>query len=179
MSSNRLLLTIPLLVFLGFGYFFVAGIFNSKNNELPSQFIGREAPNLNLEPFPGSPIPNQEDLTLNGVKLVNYWASWCTPCRAEHPSLQYLAELGIPIIGINYKDEEEHALGFLAELGNPFQLIGSDPKGRTAVEWGVYGIPETFIVNGEGKVTFRFPGPITQRVLNDLILAEIDKAKYQ
>ena len=179
MLSNRLLLTIPLLVFLGFGYFFVAGIFNSNNNGLPSQFIGREAPNLNLEPFPGSPIPNQEDLTLNGVKLVNYWASWCTPCRAEHPSLQYLAELGIPIIGINYKDEEEQALGFLAELGNPFQLIGSDTKGRTAVEWGVYGIPETFVVNGEGKVTFRFPGPITQRVLNDLILAEIDKAKYQ
>ena len=178
MLSNRLLLTLPLLVFLGFGVFFVSGIFNSSNNELPSQFIGKDAPILNLEPFHGNSVPNIEDLTTEGVKLVNFWASWCTPCRAEHPHLEYLAENGIPIIGINYKDEEAHALSFLDELGNPFHKIGTDNIGRTALEWGVYGIPETFIVNGQGKVTFRFPGPITQRVLDDII-AEIAKAKNQ
>ncbi len=178
MLSNRLLLTLPLLVFLGFGVFFVSGIFNSSNNELPSQFIGRDAPKLNLEPFHDNPVPDREDLTTKSVKLVNFWASWCTPCRAEHPHLEYLAENGIPVIGINYKDEEAHALSFLDELGNPFHKIGTDKIGRTALEWGVYGIPETFIVNGQGKVTFRFPGPITQRVLDDFI-AEIAKAKNQ
>ncbi len=179
MLSNRLLLTLPLLIFLGFGIFFVSGIFNSSNNELPSQFIGRDAPRLNLQPFPDNPIPTNEYLAREGVKLVNYWASWCTPCRAEHPNLQFLAENGIPIIGINYKDEEEHALSFLGELGNPYQVIGTDKNGRTALEWGVYGIPETFIVNEQGKVTFRFPGPITQRTLDNTILPEIEKAKFQ
>ncbi len=179
MFDNRLILALPLLVFLGFGFFFVSGIFNSSNDELPSQFIGKDAPELNLASFSDSPIPTNMDLSSGGVTLVNYWASWCTPCRAEHPSLKFLADMGIPIIGINYKDEEEHALAFLNELGNPFTKIGTDKNGRVALEWGVYGIPETFIINGQGKVTLRFPGPITQRVLYDSILPEIEKAKLQ
>ena len=179
MPSNRLILAIPLLAFLGFGFFFVAGIFNTSQNELPSQFIGKDAPRLDLAKFQDNPVPTSEDLTSGGVKLVNYWASWCTPCRAEHPNLKYLADQGIPIIGINYKDQEIQALSFLAELGNPFHRIGTDKMGRTALEWGVYGIPETFIVNGQGQVTYRFPGPITQRVLDEIILTEIAKAEIK
>lgn len=179
MLGNRLILAIPLLLFLGFGAFFAAGIFNTGDNKLPSQFIGKKAPELNLASFGQGSIPTNRDLANEGVKLVNYWASWCTPCRAEHPNLQYLADKGIPIFGINYKDEEKHAKRFLDELGNPFQKIGTDRKGRTALEWGVYGIPETFVVNGKGEVTYRFAGPITQRVLDDVILTEIQNAKIE
>ncbi len=111
------------------------------------------------------------------MKLVNFWASWCGPCRAEHPSLARLAAEGVPIYGINYKDEPEKALGFLGELGNPYAGIGADPAGRTAIDWGLYGVPETFVIDGEGRILLRFAGPITERSLASDIRPAIAAAR--
>ncbi len=103
------------------------------------------------------------------MKLVNYWASWCAPCRVEHPTLEELAAEGVPIYGINYKDDPAKALAFLAELGNPYVAMGADASGRTALDWGVYGVPETFVIDGDGTVILRFAGPITGSVLEKTI----------
>ena len=114
---------------------------------------------------------------MGGVKLVNYWASWCAPCRVEHPHLEALAEEGVTIYGVNYKDQPGNALGFLEELGDPYTAIGADPNGRMALDWGLYGVPETYVIDGEGRVVLRFPGPITERVLEGQIRPAIEKAR--
>lgn len=113
------------------------------------------------------------------VKLVNYWASWCAPCRAEHPNLVALADEGLPIYGINYKDDPDKALAFLAELGNPYKAVSADDTGRTAIDWGLYGVPETYVLAGDGTVILRFAGPITQRSLEDTIRPAIAEASAQ
>jgi cytochrome c biogenesis protein CcmG/thiol:disulfide interchange protein DsbE len=104
-----------------------------------------------------------------GVKLVNFWASWCGPCRVEHPTLVQLGAEGVTIHGVNYKDEPQNALRFLAELGNSYAAIGADTTGRTGLLWGLYGVPETFVIDGEGRIVLRFAGPVTQRVLEETI----------
>jgi cytochrome c biogenesis protein CcmG/thiol:disulfide interchange protein DsbE len=111
------------------------------------------------------------------VKLVNFWASWCAPCRVEHPVLEDLAADGLPIIGVNYKDDPEKALGFLAELGDPYTAVGADPEGRTGLDWGLYGVPETFVIDSDGTVLLRHPGPITRDVLDRRIMPAIDEAR--
>ncbi|MFT6426670.1 MAG: cytochrome c biogenesis protein CcmG/thiol:disulfide interchange protein DsbE, partial [Celeribacter sp.] len=111
-----------------------------------------------------------------GVKLVNYWASWCAPCRAEHPQLEALSDEGVTVYGINYKDKPEAAIGFLNELGNPYAAVGADEPGRTALEWGLYGVPETYVVNADGEITYRFAGPITAEIMDKYIKPEIAKA---
>jgi cytochrome c biogenesis protein CcmG/thiol:disulfide interchange protein DsbE len=112
------------------------------------------------------------------VTLVNVWASWCVPCRDEHP---YLVELGrshgVRLVGINYKDNPENARRFLGALGSPFRAIGVDPSGRTAVDWGVYGVPESFIVDGAGTIRYKVIGPIASKDTLTTILAELEKAK--
>jgi cytochrome c biogenesis protein CcmG, thiol:disulfide interchange protein DsbE len=112
-----------------------------------------------------------------GVKIVNYWASWCAPCRVEHPHLMALAEEGIPIYGINYKDDPEKALGFLDELGDPYAALGADSTGRTAIDWGVYGVPETYVIDGEGTVVFRLAGPVTSLTLESQVRPAIEAAR--
>ncbi|OZO45542.1 hypothetical protein CGU37_28930 [Pseudomonas fluorescens] len=97
--------------------------------------------------------------------MVNFWASWCAPCRVEHPNLEALAEQGVTVYGVNYKDKPEAALKFLAELGNPYAAIGQDDTGRMGLNWGVYGVPETYVINGDGRIVMRHAGPITQRVI--------------
>jgi len=111
------------------------------------------------------------------VTLVNYWASWCAPCRVEHPNLEELAESGITIYGVNYKDKPGNALGFLEELGNPYAAMGADAQGRMALDWGVYGVPETYVIDGDGQIVLRFAGPITDRVMEKTILPAIEKAR--
>ena len=102
-----------------------------------------------------------------GVKIVNFWASWCAPCRAEHPALIDLAG-EVPVYGVNRDVTPEDAIGFLDELGNPFSAVAFDPGGRKSLDWGVYGLPETFVIDGDGKVLFRFAGPI-HRVMETTI----------
>jgi cytochrome c biogenesis protein CcmG/thiol:disulfide interchange protein DsbE len=117
------------------------------------------------------------DLRDGAVKIVNYWASWCAPCRAEHPNLTQLAGEGIPVYGVNYKDAPGQALGFLEELGDPYAAQGADPQGRMALDWGLYGVPETYVIAGDGTVVLRFPGPITQRVIADKIRPALEDAR--
>ena len=165
----------PLILFAAFGTLLYAGLLRDGEGGLPSGIIGRTA-ELAPAALGTSDPPNDADLLIGGAKLVNFWASWCAPCRVEHPNLMALAAQGVVIHGINYKDDEANALDFLAELGDPFAKIGADRDGRVGIEWGVYGIPETFVVDRNGKVTLRFAGPITSRVMRERILPALASA---
>ena len=145
---------------------------------LPSTFIGKPAPAFELPPlYQGQPGLSSADMTAPGVKLVNIWASWCVPCRVEHPRLTELAAMGLTVHGINYKDAEAAAKQFLDELGNPFTLIGADRKGRIGIEWGVYGVPETFVVDGRGRIVYKHIGPIQGSDIENKILPAVAKAR--
>ncbi len=170
---------IPPVIFLGLASLFYFNLGKEGARNLPSTMIGRQAPELNIVKLRDDPAPTAADLTAPGVKLVNFWASWCVPCRAEHPFLMEIANSGIKIIGINYKDSNENGRGFLAELGDPFYKVGADLAGRTGIDWGVYGIPETFVVDGTGKILLRNPGPINRRIYEEKILPVIKAAQQQ
>lgn len=155
------LLILPPLVFLGFASTAYVALKRENPEELPSALVGQPAPGLERTvALRDDPAPTTADLAAPGVKLVNFWASWCAPCRVEHPVLDALAAEGIPVIGINYKDDPEKARAFLAELGDPYAKIGADESGRTGLDWGIYGVPETFVVDGKGTVVMRYPGPL-------------------
>lgn len=146
---------------------------------VPSVLIGRTAPATELQPLVGTNLPglNSVDLAAGGKPtLVNVWASWCAPCREEHPVLEKLAaDPRIRLVGINYKDQRENAVAFLGQLGNPFQAIGIDPTGRTAIDWGVYGVPETFLVGADGVVRYKFIGPLSDEAVSTVLMPEIEK----
>jgi len=186
-SAPKLLLAaIPLLIFGGlvgvFGYQLLSG---RDTSELPSALIGRPVPTFDLPALPnlkaaGKAVPGLATTDLKGrVKLVNIFASWCAPCRAEHPVLMKLSEdTRFDVVGINYKDEPQNALRFLGALGNPFTNVGSDRKGRTAIEWGFYGIPETLLVDERGIIRHKVVGPISAEKY-DVLKAQIDKVLEQ
>jgi cytochrome c biogenesis protein CcmG/thiol:disulfide interchange protein DsbE len=132
---------------------------------LPSAQQGRTAPNLDLQPLGQSALLTRADLEGNGLIVVNFFASWCPPCRAEHPTLTALAEAGVPLYGVNYRDRIDQALGFLDELGNPYDLIGRDEQARNGADWGVVAMPETFFIDDSGTVVLHFRGPVTERSL--------------
>ncbi len=157
-------ITIP-LVFFAIASVLLVSVLRSGSNELPSNLIGKDVPRFDLDPLIDQQSPNRASLRTNEIKLVNFWASWCAPCRVEHPNLETLARQGITIYGANYKDHPEHARSFLSELGNPYTAVGADPDGRIAIDWGVYGIPETFVVDEQGKILMRVAGPITSSIL--------------
>lgn len=145
----------------------VAGFFLTKPDfnpsSIPSALIAQPVPEFDLEPVPGTGTPglSTEDLKGQGLTLVNVFASWCGPCRAEHPILTRISEQQkLRIVGLNYKDTPENAAAWLDELGNPYARIGSDITGRAGIDWGVTGVPETFIVSNDGVVLHRFPGPV-------------------
>lgn len=161
------LMLAPPLVFGAFVVLAGLGMFRDDPEALPSARAGQPAPALSLTEFPAKPGFDDATLRDGTVKLVNFWASWCAPCRVEHPNLEALAKEGIPIYGINYKDRPENAAAFLAELGDPYAGLGRDQDGRTALDWGVYGVPETYVVDGQGTILMRFAGPVTQRVIEE------------
>ena len=168
---------IPPIIFLGLAGLFYFGLARENAGDLPSTMIGRDAPSLlKITDLRDDSAPTIDDLTADGIKFVNFWASWCGPCRAEHPLLEAMADDGMTLIGINYKDAADNALGFLDELGDPFTKIGADTTGRTGLEWGVYGVPETFVIDGNGKVIYRHPGPLTKRVLDERVFPAIAAA---
>ena len=127
--------------------------------------------------YEGQPGLSTADLKAPGVKLVNIWASWCVPCRAEHPKLEELAAMGLTVHGINYKDTDAAADRFLQELGNPFTLIGADHSGRVGIDWGVYGVPETFVIDGQGRIVYKHIGPIQGSDIEQRILPAVEQAK--
>jgi cytochrome c biogenesis protein CcmG/thiol:disulfide interchange protein DsbE len=175
MRLNPLLL-LPPLVFAAFAAVAYVALV-SGSDEMPSALAGREAPSLErTTALRDDPAPTDAILREPGVKLVNFWASWCAPCRVEHPYLVEIAESGIPIIGVNYKDRPEQARAFLAELGDPYAAIGADETGRTGIDWGLMGVPETFVIDAEGRITHRHAGPITTEIFERRILPAIEAA---
>ncbi len=153
--------------------------FHGKNiAEIPSALIGTKAPSLNLPPLEGSNLPALTDEAIKGkLTLVNVFASWCIPCRDEHPLLKQLAEDGrLNIVAINYKDKNENALRFLGELGNPYHAIGIDPNGKAAIDWGVYGIPESYLVAPDGTILYKRVGPFDDISLREGLFPAIEKA---
>jgi len=159
---GKWLMALPPVLFLALAGTFWWGMQRENAGEVPSVFIGRAAPAVGEAALPG--VPGVTDLTEGRVTVVNFWASWCQPCRAEAPALEAFAAEGVKIYGVNYKDTPEKAAAFLAEVGNPYVGMVSD-AGRMALDWGVYGVPETYVIDGEGKVVLRFAGPITKDAL--------------
>ena len=168
------LILLPPLAFAALAAAFYVGM-QRGDQSLPSTMEGREAPAVQVTPLGAALPPTDADLRAPGVKLVNFWASWCQPCRAEHPMLEKLAGEGVAINGINYKDKPADALGLLSDLGNPYARIGAD-SGRMALDWGVYGVPETYVIDGKGRVVLRFAGPITAAALEAVIRPAMAKA---
>ena len=168
--GSRMLLLLPVAVFGLLGAAFYWGLWNN-GDRLPSALVGKRVPEFTLPPIEGR-NDGLSSADLQGqVSLVNVWASWCVPCRTENPLMVELAETGtVPIYGINYKDDPEEALAFLKELGDPFTRIGADQSGRVAIDWGVYGLPETFVVDAEGRIAYKHVGPFDRRALEVDIL---------
>lgn len=185
-SGNRLRIAIalvPLVLFAviaaGAGKILYEQDVDGKDiSEIPSALIGTKAPSLNLPPLQGSGVPALTDAAIKGkLTLVNVFASWCIPCREEHPILLALAkDERLNVVAINYKDKTEGALNFLKELGLPYAAIGVDPKGQAAIDWGVYGIPESYLVAADGTILYKRVGPFDEKSLADGLYPAIEKA---
>jgi len=169
------LMALPPLVFVALAALFYFGNLREDRDALPSAREGRAAPPVVLTELEGKTLFDDATLRDGEVKLVNYWASWCAPCRAEHPLLEDLAQ-EVPVYGVNYRDDPGRALDFLDELGDPFAAIGADANGRMALDWGLYGVPETYVIAGDGTVMLRFAGPITRDVVANRIRPAIEAA---
>jgi cytochrome c biogenesis protein CcmG/thiol:disulfide interchange protein DsbE len=177
------LMVLPLILFAALAVLFLFRLGDGDPSRIPSALIGHPAPQTTLPPLDGlasngKPVPGLDPAAFKGkVSLVNVWASWCVPCHDEAPLLTALAaDRRVQVIGINYKDAPENARRFLGRYGNPFGMVGVDGNGRAAIEWGVYGVPETFIVGREGKIVYKLVGPITPDNIDSVVKAEIEKA---
>jgi cytochrome c biogenesis protein CcmG/thiol:disulfide interchange protein DsbE len=170
---------IPIVVFAALAALFWKGL-SGEPSKIPSALIGKPVPEFTLAAVPGLTVPGftTADLRQGKVTVVNVWASWCAPCRIEHPLLLELAKRSdITLVGINYKDAPENAARFLGTLGQPFAAVGMDADGRTAVDWGVYGVPETFVIDGQGIIRYKHIGPLSPEAIVGPLAAEIEKAK--
>jgi cytochrome c biogenesis protein CcmG/thiol:disulfide interchange protein DsbE len=177
---GRWLAVLPLLVFGGLAALFLLRLDAGPSSLLPSALIGRPVPVFSLPPIPGVGAPGLAGTDLGGgrVSIVNVWASWCGPCREEHPLLMALARSGeAELVGIANKDDPEHSRRFLAELGNPFSRVGTDRNGRVSIDWGVYGVPETFVVDAAGRIAFKHVGPLTDQIVRDRLLPAVRAAR--
>ncbi|KQV09401.1 DsbE family thiol:disulfide interchange protein [Devosia sp. Root105] len=173
-----LLAVLPLLLLVGLVAVFALNM-DRDPSLVRSVLINKPAPSFALPAVAGTGVEGFDTASLEGeVTVVNVFASWCIPCREEHPLLERLkAETGVRIFGINQKDAPENAVAFLTELGNPYQRIGGDADNRVSIDWGVYGVPETFVVNAAGVITFKHVGPISPDSLEKEVIPAIEKAK--
>lgn len=177
---QKIALFLPLIIFGGLAIFFLLQLTSGRNaQDLPSVLIGKQAPSLSMEAIEGSGIPALNTEAISGkLTLVNVWASWCVPCRQEHPFLLELSkDPRVQIVGLNYKDKNENALKFLNELGNPYTAVGVDPNGAASIDWGVYGVPETFLISPSGEILYKHIGPIDARGFEAKILPAIEAAQ--
>jgi cytochrome c biogenesis protein CcmG/thiol:disulfide interchange protein DsbE len=182
-GRRRLLVLLPLVLFLALAALFFFRLGAGDPSRLPSVLIGREAPPTELPAVAGlerngQPVPGIVPADFKGaVTVLNVWASWCVPCRDEAALLMSLSgDKRIRLVGINYKDQPDNARRFLGRFGNPFVASGADANGRAAIEWGVYGVPETFIVGRDGKIAYKLVGPLTPENLERVVKPEIEKA---
>jgi len=182
-SRRRLFLAIlPLIVVAGLGALFFARLFAGDASRIPSALIGQGAPPINLPGLDGAPGLADADLRQGRVSIVNIFGSWCLPCHAEHPTLMALvadkdlAAKGVKLYGVAQKDDPENLRRFLGAKGDPYAKIGLDADGRAGVDWGVYGVPETFIVKGDGTIAYKFIGPMDADTMASVVRPEIVKA---
>ena len=182
-QGRRWLLALPLIVFLGLAGLLLLRLYGGDPSRIPSALIGRPAPQTPLPALEGltkdgTQVPGLDPAVFKGkVSVVNVWASWCVPCHDEAPLLTDLGkDKRFQIIGINYKDSPDNARRFLGRYGNPFGIVGVDGNGRASIEWGVYGVPETFVVGREGKIVYKLVGPVTADNVTTVLKAEIEKA---
>lgn len=170
----RLTYLLPLGFFLALALIFLTRLESGDDpSVVPSALVGRPAPAFDLPPLEGAGVPGLARADLDGeVTVVNIFASWCGPCRVEHPEIAKLSEdPRIRVVGIDYKDQPQNARDFLADVGNPYDAIGVDMRGRIAIDWGVYGVPETFVVDRDGIIRFKLIGPIVPATLPGLLTA--------
>lgn len=182
-GKRNILVMLPLIAFLALAALFLYRLGAGDSSRIPSALIGRQAPVTDLPPLEGltrdgRPVPGLTNASFAGnVTLVNVWASWCVPCHDEAPLLDRMAkDKRIQIAGINYKDTPDNARRFLNRYGNPFAAAGVDPNGRTSIDWGVYGVPETFLIGRDGAIAYKLVGPITAENLAKVLQPEIEKA---
>lgn len=169
----------PLVIFAGFAGLAFVGLQRDNPDDLPSVLIGQTAPALPSEALEGRKGITAKDLRNGEITVLNFWASWCPPCRAEHPTLHALNEEGIAVYGVNFKDKTFQANRYLNNAGDPFRGVAFDPNGRFAIDWGVSAPPETFIIDGQGKVLYRFIGPMIGSDYEQRFRPELDKALAQ
>ncbi|KAF0230650.1 MAG: periplasmic protein thioldisulfide oxidoreductase DsbE [Beijerinckiaceae bacterium] len=170
---------LPLALFAALVAVFLVRLYSGDPSKLPSALLGKPVPVFTLPPVEGASQPgfSNDDLAKGKVSLVNVFASWCAPCHQEHPLLMALAkDPRFQILGINQKDKAENARRFLGRLGNPYTAVGADADGRISIEWGVYGVPETFVVTGDGRIAYKHVGPLTEESIRDKLIPEIEKA---
>jgi cytochrome c biogenesis protein CcmG, thiol:disulfide interchange protein DsbE len=179
----NILVLLPLIAFIALAALFFYRLGTGDPSRIPSALIGRPVPETDLPPLPGlerdgKAVPGLTNATFRGaVTLVNIWASWCVPCHDEVPFLEQLSkDKRIQLVGINYKDAPDNARRFLNRYGNPFVAAGRDESGRTSIDWGVYGVPESFLIGRDGKIAYKLVGPITADNLAQTLRPEIEKA---
>lgn len=174
-----LIVLLPLAIFLTLAGVFLTQLLSGRDiSAVPSALLGEPAPKTELPPLEGISLPGIDTEQFAGkVTLLNVFASWCAPCREEHPVLMALAQDDrFRIVGLNYKDKPENARRFLGDLGNPYDAVGTDEAGRSAIDWGVYGVPETFLIGKDGKIAFKHVGPLTVQSVQATLLPQIEKA---
>jgi cytochrome c biogenesis protein CcmG/thiol:disulfide interchange protein DsbE len=182
--KRRLFVMLPLIFFLALTALFFFRLGSGDPSRIPSALIGHPAPATSMPPVTGlltrdgKQLPGIDATDFEGaVTLVNVWASWCIPCHDEAPLLNTLSDdKRIRLVGINYKDQPDNARRFLGRYGNPFAAAGADQNGRASMEWGVYGVPETFLVGRDGTIAYKLVGPITEANLTSVLKPEIEKA---
>ena len=178
-SRGRALVLLPAALFAALAAAFYWGLMNS-DDRLPSALIGRAVPEFDLPPIEGRDDGLSSSDLQGEVSIVNVWASWCVPCRVEMPLLVELAAQGtVPIHGINYKDAPDAALAFLDETGDPYTRIGADRSGRASIDWGVYGLPETFVIDAQGRIAYKHVGPFDRRSLEQDILPVVRRLQSE